>query len=175
MNTPRREDTLGSWTRSSCYHGDVEIVVAETPEHIDGTRVLFREYWEAFGFTPCFQDFDRELAELPGKYAGPRGRLALAFVDGGAAGCVAIRPIDGARCELKRLYVRPEHRGRGVGQKLLIWAIAAALSCGYKEMLADTMPVMTRALELYDRIGFERIDAYGDEPTEGAIYLKLML
>lgn len=149
--------------------------MAETPEHIDSTRVLFREYWESFGFTPCFQNFDREIDELPGKYAGPRGRLALAVIDGSAAGCVAIRPIDDERCELKRLYVRTEHRGKGVGLTLLKWAIAAALSCGYKEMLADTMPVMERALDMYDRIGFERADAYDDEPTEGAIYLRLAL
>ena len=153
----------------------MQIVVAETSDHIDGTRALFREYWESFGFTPCFQDFDRELEELPGAYAGPRGRLALAVVDGGIAGCVAIRPIDDERCELKRLYVRPEYRGKGVGLKLVMWAVVAALSCGYKEMLADTMPVMERALEMYDRIGFQRVDAYGDEPAEGAIALRLML
>ncbi|MGH7660084.1 MAG: GNAT family N-acetyltransferase [Vulcanimicrobiaceae bacterium] len=153
----------------------MQIVVAETPEHIARTRELFQEYWESFGFTPCFQNFDRELAELPGKYASPRGRLGLAVVADGEAGCVAIRPIDEERCELKRLYVRPGHRGKGVGLKLLMWAIAAALSCGYKEMFADTMPVMERALDMYDRIGFERIDPYGDEPTEGAIYLRLRL
>ena len=175
MKPHSREDTPCSWTSSSCYHGCVEIVVAETPEHIDRTRTLFREYWESFGFTPCFQNFDRELEELPGKYAGPGGRLALAIIDGGAVGCVAIRPIDDERCELKRLYVRPGHRGQRVGLKLLMWAIAAALSCGYKEMLADTMPVMERALDMYDRIGFERVEAYGEEPTEGAVYLRLRL
>lgn len=153
----------------------MQIVVVETAEHIDGTRELFREYWESFGFTPCFQNFDRELEELPGMYAGPRGTLGLALVDGGTVGCVAIRPVDDERCELKRLYVRPSHRGKGVGLTLLIWAIAAALSRGYKEMLADTMPVMERALDMYDRIGFERVDAYGNEPTEGAIYLRLTL
>lgn len=153
----------------------MQIVVGETPEQMDATRALFREYWESFGFTPCFQDFDRELDELPGQYAGPRGRLAQAVVDGDTVGCVAIRPIDDERCELKRLYVRPGYRGKRVGLKLLMWAIAAALSCGYKEMLADTMPVMERALDMYDRIGFERVDAYADEPTEGAVFLRLRL
>jgi carbonic anhydrase len=153
----------------------VKIVVAETPEHIDRTRALFQEYWQSFDFTPCFQDFDKELEGLPGEYAGPRGRLALAVGDDGPVGCVAIRPIDDARCELKRLYVRPDHRGKGAGLKLVMWAIVAALSCGYKEMLAETMPVMERALDMYDRLGFERVGAYGEEPSEGAIYLKLAL
>ncbi len=153
----------------------MQIVVAETSERLDQVRHLFREYWDAFGFTPCFQNFDREVEGLPGKYAGPRGRLAVALADGGAAGCVAIRPIDDNRCELKRLYVRPAFREQGIGRRLLLWAIAEALASGYKEMLADTMPVMRRALDMYERLGFERTGAYSDQATQDAVYLKLTL
>lgn len=155
----------------------MQIVLASDAVRVEQTRELFREYWESFGFTPCFQNFDRELEELPGKYAPPRGRLAIAVTDElfAAAGCVAIRPLDERRCELKRLYVRPQYRGTGLGLSLLEWALAQARACDYTEMVADTMPVMERALEMYDRIGFERTQPYSDQATPGAIYLRLKL
>src|SRR5450432_460012 len=87
-------------------------------------RELFREYWSSFGFSPCFQDFESEVAGLPGAYAPPDGALVLALMDGQAAGCVALRRFDVQRCEAKRLYVRPQFRGRGVGRALLSWVIA---------------------------------------------------
>jgi putative acetyltransferase len=138
-------------------------------------RELFQEYWDSFGFTPCFQGFDREVAELPGDYAPPSGRLALALVDEMPAGCAALRRVDEHRCEAKRLYVRPSFRGRGVGRELLQWVIAEGRAAGYREMVGDTMPVMQQALEMYDRWGFERTGPYNDHPTEGAIYLRLRL
>jgi len=153
----------------------MRIVPAGREEDIALVRLLFQEYWDSFGFTPCFQNFRRELAELPGKYAPPGGRLGLALVDGRAMGCVALRPLDSTRCEAKRLYVKPEARGLGLGAALLAWVIAEARSAGYCEMLGDTMPVMRQALAMYDRLGFERIGPYSPEATEGAIYLRLKL
>ncbi len=156
----------------------MRIVPAVSEEQIGQVRRLFQEYWDSFGFTPCFQNFGQEVAELPGKYAPPGGRLGLALAEGGEggpAGCVALRPIDAARCEAKRLYVRPEVRGYGLGAALLGWVIAEARAAGYRELLGDTMPVMEQALAMYDRFGFERIGPYGTEATPGAIYLRLKL
>jgi GNAT superfamily N-acetyltransferase len=155
--------------------GSLEIVAAACAEDLSAVKVLFKEYWESFGFTPCFQDFDAELAALPGNYEPPQGRLALARVGSEPAGCVALRPIDATRCEAKRLYVRPEFRSQGVGKALLDWVIAEARSAGYSEMRGDTMPVMERALAMYERLGFERTGPYAKHATAGAIYLRLTL
>lgn len=152
-----------------------QIVPVSVAAQVAEVRRLFEEYWNSFGFTPCFQHFDQELAALPGSYAPPDGRLALAVVEGAMAGCVALRRFDARRCEAKRLYVRPGFRGHGLGRALLDWIIAEARSAGYREMIGDTMPVMTKALEMYDRRGFERTGPYGSEPTPGAVYLRLVL
>jgi GNAT superfamily N-acetyltransferase len=153
----------------------MEIVAATQPAQIEQVRLLFQEYWDSFDFTPCFQNFSAELAALPGDYAPPRGALALALVDARPTGCAALRPIDSLRCEAKRLYVRPEFRAHGLGKKLLDWIIAGARARGYRELLGDTMPQMSRALAMYDRMGFERIPPYTANPTPGAIYLRLAL
>jgi putative acetyltransferase len=153
----------------------LQIGIARTAGEIEEVRRLFEEYWNSFGFTPCFQNFAGELAALPGDYVAPGGALALARVDGAAAGCVALRRIDEARCEFKRLYVRSAFRGRGVGRVLLDWVIAQAREAGYREMVGDTMPVMEQALAMYDRYGFERTEPYSDKPTPGAVYLRLRL
>jgi GNAT superfamily N-acetyltransferase len=151
------------------------IVQVQNPEDLATVRQLFEEYWNSFGFTPCFQNFASELAGLPGDYVPPGGRLALAIIDGLPAGCVALRRLDERRCEAKRLYVRPAFRSAGVGRALLKWVIAEAKAAGYQEMVGDTMPVMSQALAMYDRMGFERTGPYGDKPTEGAIYIRLAL
>lgn len=153
----------------------MEIVSAATPEHLAMVRQLFEEYWQSFGFTPCFQNFAAEVAGLPGYYAPPGGRLGLALTGGEAAGCVALRPVDRSRAEAKRLYVRPRCRGQGAGWALLQWVIGEARSAGYGEILGDTMPVMGRALAMYDRLGFERTGPYAPDATPGAIYLRLAL
>jgi putative acetyltransferase len=153
----------------------MEIVAVETREQLAVVRELFEEYWQSFGFTPCFQNFAAEVAGLPGYYAPPDGRIGLALIDGQACGCVALRRWDEQRCEAKRLYVRPHFRGRGIGHGLLEWVIAQARVVGYRELLGDTMPVMTRALAMYDRLGFERTGPYAAEPTPGAVYLRLKL
>ena len=151
------------------------IAVPQSADEIAEVRQLFEEYWSSFGFTPCFQNFGEELAGLPGEYIPPRGALALATIDGRTAGCAALRPFDDTRCEAKRLYVRPEFRGRGLGLALLYWVVARARAAGYREMVGDTMPAMDRALVIYDRFGFERCAPYAEHPTPGAIYLRLKL
>jgi len=153
----------------------MRIVSVENASQVGQVRELFEEYWRSFGFTPCFQGFAGEVAGLPGDYVPPGGRLGLATIDGQAAGCAALRRFDERRCEAKRLYVRPQFRGRGLGQRLLEWVIAEARAAGYGEIVGDTMPVMTTALAMYDRAGFERTGPYSDHPTEGAIYLRLRL
>jgi len=153
----------------------MRIIRAETADHLEHVRGLFREYWDSFGFTPCFQGFGDEVARLPGNYEPPGGRLALLVVDDAPAGCVALRQIDAKRCEAKRLYVRPEFRGRGMGLALLEWVIAEARAAGYRELVGDTMPVMQQALKMYDRAGFERTTPYSADATPGAIYLRLRL
>jgi len=153
----------------------MEIVSAATPEHLAMVRRLFEEYWQSFGFTPCFQNFGAEVAGLPGYYAPPGGRLALAFAGGETVGCVALRPLDHSRAEAKRLYVRPQFRGQGAGLALLQWVIGEARRIGYREILGDTMPVMRRALAMYERLGFDRTGPYTPEPAPGAIYLRLAL
>src|ERR1700689_4364310 len=110
-------------------------------EHLAIVRQLFEEYWQSFGFTPCFQNFAAEAAGLPGYYAPPAGRLALAIHGGEPAGCIALRPVDQWRAEAKRLYVRPAFRGQGTGLALLQWVIGEARAAGYREMVGDTMPV----------------------------------
>ena len=153
----------------------MKIVEARSEEHIAQISELFSEYWHSFGFTPCFQNFDEELAHLPGAYAPPRGRLAMALSEQSVAGCIALRPLNGEACEMKRLYVRPAFRSTGVGAALVRWLIGEARSVGYTTMFADTMPVMTRALAMYEHLGFQRVDAYVEEATPGAVYLKLPL
>jgi GNAT superfamily N-acetyltransferase len=141
----------------------------------DQVRELFREYWISFGFSPCFQGFETEVAGLPGAYAPPGGALVLALIDGHAAGCAALRRFDAQRCEAKRLYVRPQFRGLGLGHALLDWVIAEARTMGYHEIVGDTIPQMAVALAMYDRAGFERTGPYAEAPTPGAIYLRLKL
>jgi GNAT superfamily N-acetyltransferase len=175
-----RDDSCGQPSACFCvhlwFHGFMRIVPVATPEDLAIVRQLFEEYWQSFGFTPCFQNFAAEVAGLPGYYAPPAGRLALAFDDGGEpAGCIALRPVDPSRAEAKRLYVRPAYRGQGTGLALLEWVIGEARAAGYREMLGDTMPAMQRALAMYARLGFEQTGPYAPNPTPGAIYLRLAL
>jgi GNAT superfamily N-acetyltransferase len=152
-----------------------QILAVEGEESIASVRVLLQEYWDFFGFTPCFQNFGDELAGLPGAYAPPSGRLALAAIDAQLAGCVALRRVDAVRAEAKRLYVRPAFRGLGLGRALLKWVMAEARAAGYRELVGDSMPEMRDALALYDRMGFERAEPYNEQPTEGAIYIRIKL
>jgi putative acetyltransferase len=150
----------------------IKIVPVAGAEALAAARELLQEYWDSFGFTPCFQNFSAELAGLPGDYAPPRGRLAIGRVDGRPAGCVAMRPVDERRAEAKRLYLRQEFRGLGLGRALIEWLIAEARAEGYAELIGDSLPVMRDAIALYDRIGFERTEPAGQD---GIIYLRLKL
>lgn len=153
----------------------LRFVQAESLQQIETARALFREYAASLGFSLCFQDFDRELAELPGPYAPPSGRLLLCLVEDQAAGCVALRQIDPEVCEMKRLYVCPEFRSRHLGEKLARTAIDEARRAGYRRMRLDTLPSMERAIALYGKLGFKEIEPYRDNPIAGALFLELAL
>ena len=144
-------------------------------ERVATVRELFREYAKGIGIDLCFQDFDRELAELPGKYAPPEGRLLLALEGTKVAGCVALRKIGDDTCEMKRLYVRPAFRRKGVGRLLARAVIEAAGKCGYARMRLDTLSSMAEAIALYESLGFRRIEAYYHNPSACAVFMELKL
>jgi putative acetyltransferase len=148
---------------------------ATSPEDVSLARGLLLEYAEALGVDLHFQGFDRELASLPGDYAPPEGRLLLARVEDRLAGCVALRALEPGVCEMKRLYIRPEFRGRGVGRALAGAVIDAAREEGYGRMRLDTLPSMIEAIALYRALGFRPIAPYRHNPVPGAMFLELDL
>ncbi len=154
----------------------LELIQAEAVEEIDQARELFLEYAAALGIDLCFQNFEAELATLPGEYAPPGGRLLLAL-DGAraAGGCVALRRIDAKTCEMKRLYVRPAFRGQGLGKTLALAIIDEAVRIGYARMRLDTLPSMQQAITLYRSLGFKTIEPYRHNPVEGAMFMELAL
>src|SRR6185295_16473470 len=152
------------------------IVSAETAEQIEQARQLFREYQSWLQIDLCFQNFERELAKLPGEYAQPAGRLLLAYEESQLAGCVALRQIDEGICEMKRLFLRAEFRGRGLGRRLIETIVREARQIGYERMRLDTLPPkMNDAIDLYRTYGFKEIGSYYDNPVPGAIFLELDL
>lgn len=153
----------------------MQIISAHDSAHLATIRELFLEYARAIEVDLCFQGFDLELAELPGKYAPPSGRLLLALEDGAPAGCVALRKIDDGVCEMKRLYVRPAFRGRGLGRNLTMEIISAGRAIEYERMRLDTLKTMREAVALYESLGFQRIPAYYDNPSNLAVFLELKL
>ncbi len=149
----------------------LNIHLAESADDIDTVRGLMREYQTRLGIDLCFQGFEAELKGLPGDYAAPGGRLFLATLDGAALGCVALRTLDGSRCEMKRLFVRPAGRGLGVGRALVQRLMDEARAIGYTEMVLDTLPTMTEAQTLYHAFGFRDISPYCVNPIPGTRYL----
>src|SRR5579863_3859531 len=153
-----------------------DIHQAETRAQVAQAIELFLEYAQSLGFSLCFQGFDKELAELPGDYAPPDGRLLLVEFEGQIAGCVALHRFDQRICEMKRLYLRPEFRGEGLGRVLVKRIIAEARSIGYERMRLDTVePVMKDAVAMYRRFGFREIAPYRVNPMAGTIYMELDL
>ncbi|MBU0640841.1 MAG: GNAT family N-acetyltransferase [Planctomycetes bacterium] len=153
----------------------MELLPAHVEPHLARVRELFLEYADWLGFDLCFQGFERELAELPGEYAPPKGRLLLATSAGTTAGCVALRRFAADICEMKRLYVRPDFRGRGIGRALSVAMIEQARQIGYTRMRLDTLAGMTEAVTLYRALGFEETEAYRYNPLEQVVYLELRL
>ncbi|AQQ06206.1 GNAT family N-acetyltransferase [Roseibium algicola] len=155
----------------------ISIVPVSTENDLAPIRHLFRAYVDWLGIDLSYQGFEEELAGLPGKYAPPSGALFLAKdEEGSVLGCVGLRAFgkDGA-CEMKRLYVLPDGRGKGVGGALVEAVIAAAVAAGYREMLLDTLPSMTGAIKLYEAAGFEQVGAYYDTPILETVFFKKQL
>ena len=154
---------------------DEAIHQAASAEDMERARELFREYADWLKVDLCFQGFERELATLPGDYAPRDGRLLLAWHHEKPMGCIALRRVDATTGEVKRLYVRPEARGRRAGRRLVEQVIAASREIGYRRLVLDTLPQMPEALSLYRSFGFREIAAYYANPLPGVIYLGLDL
>lgn len=152
------------------------IAHAESPTQIAHARELFLEYAQSLGFSLCFQNFDKELAELPGDYVPPHGRLLLADYGGRLAGCVALHKLENGFCEMKRLYLRPEFRGKRLGRALAERILAEARQIGYKRLRLDTVEsAMKDAVAMYRKLGFGEIAPYCANPMATALYMELLL
>ncbi len=154
---------------------DIHLELAESAGDLGHVRHIFLEYGASLDFDLCFQGFDAEIATLPGAYGPPRGRLFLARADGKLAGGVGLRPLQADISEMKRLYVRPEFQGLGIGRRLAEATIEAAREIGYRRMRLDTIANMNAAQALYRSMGFTEIPPYYDNPLEGVVYFELKL
>jgi GNAT superfamily N-acetyltransferase len=148
--------------------GEVTLLRATGGPALHEVRELFREYVTSIPGRPAVPEFDQELRTLPGKYGPPGGTLILARLRIGPVGCAGVRPLTEGRCELKRVYVRPIARGRGIGRRLVEATLEFAERAGYRTMMLDTLPEMTEALALYASLGFTQVPAYWDHPVAGA-------
>jgi len=153
----------------------MQIIPATTPDHIETVRELFTEYAAWIRTDLCFQGFSREVSDLPGLYAPPRGRLLLARVGEKTAGCIALRPAGDRVCEMKRLFVRPEFHGLGLGRALAERVVTEAREASYAAMILDTLPFMSSAIRLYESLGFVRRAPYYDTPVKDTIFMELAL
>jgi len=155
---------------------DLQIIEATAGPHLSLARELFLEYAAGVGSAICFQEFEGEVAGLPADYAPPAGRLLLALSGDEAVGCVALRPFNHGRAEMKRLFLRPGARGKGAGKQLVVTLIDLAREIGYRSILLDTLPDrMASAIHLYKSLGFREIDSYKSKPVEGTLYMELPL
>jgi len=172
---PLRPEIHSALSASSAVK-NISIFQAASPAQIAQARELFLEYAQTLGFSLCFQNFDKELAELPGDYAPPPGRLLLAEYDGQLVGCVALHKLGSGICEMKRLYLRSQFRGKGLGRALAERIIAEARQIGYRQMRLDTVePMMKDAVAMYRRLGFKETAPYRPNPIAGAMYMELEL
>lgn len=157
----------------------IQLRTPASTDDLAATSSIFREYAISLGFDLCFQDFEGEIAHLPGDYAAPRGALLLAKVNGNIAGCCALRPLDSSdyvnAAEMKRLYVRPSFRGLGLGRQLAEAILDEARMGGYDSVLLDTLDNMEIARAMYEELGFKEIPPYYHNPLAGAHYLKVDL
>jgi GNAT superfamily N-acetyltransferase len=153
----------------------IDIGRAESPEQLDEVRGLFREYEGFLRVKLCFQSFEAELAGLPGDYAAPAGALFLAMDGGRGAGCVALRKLGEGIGEMKRLFVRPEYRGQGLGRALARRVMEEAVAAGYGRMRLDTLARLKEAMRLYESLGFKQISPYRANPLEDVVYWELPL
>ena len=159
-----------------CLLSECDLGEVHAPEELAQVRRLFRAYADWLEVDLCFQDFKRELTELPGCYAPPAGRLLIARVGGEVVGCVGLRPLEPGVCEMKRLWVEPGFAGRGIGRALAESIVAAARQIGYRRMRLDTIPArMPAAQHLYASLGFKEIPAYYHNPLPGVVMLELEL
>jgi putative acetyltransferase len=151
-------------------------VQAESAAQVAQARELFVEYAQSLGVNLCFQNFEEELAGLPGCYAPPEGRLLLAEFKTQLVGCVALHKWDAGVCEMKRLYLRPSFRGKGLGRAIAEKIIAEGRNIGYQRMRLDTIePIMKDAVGMYRKLGFQEIPPYRRNPIDGAMYMELEL
>jgi ribosomal protein S18 acetylase RimI-like enzyme len=154
----------------------MKLAQVKSDEEVQLTQQLFHEYSAWLGVNLCFQNFEKELAELPGEYVPPSGRLWLAIENDQVAGCVALRKIGEGTGEMKRLYVRPQFRGKGLGRTLTATIIEAARAIGYQRLRLDTLPgKMDQAIAMYQSLGFKDIEKYYDNPYDTAAYMELTL
>jgi len=153
----------------------IDTVESTSPTDITAVQELWTEYWRSLGLAPDFQDFANELRTLPGKYSPPAGRLLLLRIDGQPAGTAAFRPVGEGACEAKRLYVSPAFRRRGAAGALLTRLTEEARLSGYRDLYGDTLTSMAPALDFHRSRGFVEVGPYSDDPTPGAIYLRLRL
>ncbi len=153
----------------------IEFIQVESDEHLDCIRELFKEYEKSLGFDLDFQDFEMELAELPGEYAAPDGCLLLAFYENEVAGCAGLRKLEQGICEMKRMYVRSNFRGKGIGRVMSVRIIEIARAIGYERMRLDTIDTMRTAISLYKSLDFKKIEPYRYNPINGASYMELSL
>lgn len=153
----------------------MKIIQAQTAAEMEAVRELFRDYQRWLGVDLCFQGFKEELATLPGRYAPPSGRLLLALAGACAAGCVALRALDDGGCEMKRLFVRPDYRGQGLGHRLAMQVVNEASALGYAVMRLDTLEGLESAMRMYAAMGFQRRTPYYANPLPGVVYWERAL
>jgi putative acetyltransferase len=152
-----------------------EFIEVRTEKHFEYVKKLFIEYARSLDFDLHFQDFEKEIYEFPGEYAAPEGCLFLAMLDDQPVGCVALRKLSEHICEMKRLYVRPDYRGRKIGKKLAVMTIEKAKEMGYQWMRLDTISTMKEAIDIYRKLGFKKIEPYRHNPIDGAVFMELGL
>ncbi len=168
----RRGHRARSSTDGTAPVGAQPVLAPAQAEDLPDVHALFLEYAGSLGIDLSFQGFEEELRGLPGKYAAPEGALLLARLEGAACGCVALRRIDARTCEMKRLYVRPEARGRGLGRLLVERIVEEGRRRGYRAMRLDTLSTMEAAQRLYREAGFRPTPPYIFNPLEGAVFME---